>query len=358
MKRVSVLLVGRGNVGTSFARQIVKAGPRLTQEGVELLLCGVAGRGAVALEPAGFEAESWRECFEPCSGASTCHALEALDAVGPLVLVDATAEPAMGHIYLQALERGVHLASCNKIPFSGAQKDFDVLMDLAARNGLYVRHESTVGAGLPTLGTLRNLRQSGDDIEEISGCFSGTLNLLCVGLDAGHPFSKLLASAREKGFTEPDPREDLSGRDVARKALILARLAGGRMEPDEVRCQPLVEADDTIPVERFMASLEPHDRALGERAGEASRAGKVLRYVARATPREASCGLAEVEQANPLARLSGPENVFVYRTRRYTVPLVVSGPGAGPEVTATGLFADVLEVAQGAAGRVSREDHP
>ncbi|MCZ6778029.1 MAG: homoserine dehydrogenase [Acidobacteriota bacterium] len=355
MRRLSVLLVGRGNVGGTFARQLTEALDRLEREGFEVRLCGVAARGALAIQPQGFGQETWQEGFEPCSGSSVRKALKALEGVRPLVLVDATADPEMSANYRHALDQGVHIVSCNKIPFSGPQSDFDALFDAARGHGLYVRHESTVGAGLPTLGTLRNLRQSGDTIEQISGCFSGTLNLLCAGLDTGKSFSSLLASATKNGFTEPDPREDLSGRDVARKVLILARLAGDSLEPGDVRCLPMVETDNSLPVDGFMTSLEPYDRVLGERSRRAARGGKVLRYIARAAPAEAGCELAEVSKDNPLARLTGPENVFVFTTRRYTVPLVINGPGAGPEVTAGGLFADLLEVGHGVADGVARE---
>lgn len=357
MRRLSVLLAGRGNVGGMFARQLTEALGGLKTEGVEVSLCGVAGRDALAIQPQGFRQETWRERFEPCTGSSTRQALKALGRVRPLVLVDATADPEMSTHYIDALEQGVHIVSCNKIPFSGPQGDFDALFDAARNRGLYVRHESTVGAGLPTLGTLRNLRQSGDTIEQISGCFSGTLNLLCAGLDTGKNFSSLLASAVKSGFTEPDPREDLSGRDVARKTLILTRLAGGSLEPEDVCCLPMVKTDDALPVDGFMASLKLYDRELGERCREADRAGKVLRYVARATPGEAGCELAEVSKNDPLACLTGPENVFVFKTRRYTVPLVINGPGAGPEVTAGGLFADLLEVGHGVADGAEKEEH-
>jgi len=349
LRRLSVLLAGRGTVGAVFAAQLGGASPRLAEEGLAVKLVAVAGRRALAVERRGFEGSAWRERADPADGDTVRRALEALADLRPLVFVDATAEPEMGRAYVDALAAGVHVVSCNKLPFTRAQREFDAMHEAAAATGAHLRFEATVGAGLPTVRTLRDLRQSGDEIAEVSGCFSGTLNFLCAGLDAGRPFSDLLEQARAAGFTEPDPREDLSGRDVARKALILARLAGGRLEPGQVSCRPLVETDPTLDRTRFLETAAILDAGVRERVEAARRSGRVLRYVARATPAAASCGPAEVEAGDPLARLGGPENVFVYRTRRYTVPLVISGPGAGPEVTAGGVFSDLLEVARAAA---------
>jgi aspartokinase/homoserine dehydrogenase 1 len=349
VRRLAVLLVGRGTVGSALAAQIEAAAPRLAEEGLEVRLVGVAGRREAAVEPRGFEAGQWRARFAPASGGGAGAAFEALSGTRPLALVDATAEAGMGELYARALEAGAHVVSCNKIPFTRSQREYDRLQSAASRAGRYLRFEATAGAGLPTLRTLRDLRQSGDVIEEVSGCFSGTLNFLCAGLDRGRRFSELVREARAAGFTEPDPREDLSGRDVARKALILARLAGGRLEPEQVACRPLADTDPAADVEAFLAGLESLDGVVERRLEAARRAGRLLRYVARATPEAAGCGPAEVETSDPLARLAGPENIFVYRTRRYRAPLVVSGPGAGAEVTAGGVFADLLEVARGAA---------
>lgn len=350
MRRLSVLLIGRGTVGSALAAQMEAAGPRLAEEGLELRLVGVAGRREVAVDLRGFEAGGWRSRFSAAAEGGASAALAALSGARPLALVDATAEAGMGDLYVRALEAGAHVVSCNKIPFTRAQRDYDRLLEAARGAARYLLFEATAGAGLPTLRTLRDLRQSGDAIEEVSGCFSGTLNFLCAGLDRGGRLSALLREARAAGYTEPDPREDLSGRDVARKALILARLAGGRLEPEQVICRPLVDTDAAQEVDRFLASAESLDAGMERRLEAARRSGRFVRYVARATPDSAGCGPAEVEAQDPLARLAGPENIFVYRTRRYRVPLVVSGPGAGAEVTAGGVFGDLLEVAR-AAGR-------
>jgi len=349
VRRLCVVLAGRGTVGGALAAQLEAARPRLAEEGVEIRLAAVAGRQSLALEPRGFASDEWRRRVAPCAGESAPAALAALRGLGPLAFVDATAAPEMGNLYLEALRAGVHVVSCNKAPFTRSQREFDAMHEAAQRGGAFLRFEATAGAGLPTLRTLRDLRQSGDTIVEVSGCFSGTLNFLCAGLESGRPFSDLLQEARRLGFTEPDPREDLSGRDVARKALILARLSGGKLEPEQVDCRPLLDADAGLSVNEFLERLRDLDPGVKRRVETARASGRVLRYVARASPAAAGCGPAEVEAHDPLARLSGPENIFVYRTERYRVPLVVSGPGAGPQVTAGGLFGDLLEGARAAA---------
>lgn len=349
MRRLSVLLAGRGKVGAALAGQLAVAASRLAEAGLEIRLAGVAARRELAIEREGFAAGRWKEAFRSAAEDPVRQGLADLARVRPLALVDATAEAGMGDVYREALRSGVHVVACNKVPFTRSQREYDALQEAAGRGGAYLGFEATAGAGLPTLRTLRDLRQSGDEIEQVSGCFSGTLNFLCAGLEAGRVFSALLRDAGRLGYTEPDPREDLSGRDVARKALILARLAGGRLEPESVDCRPMVTTDATLSVVEFMGSIERLDGEMESRRQAAVKAGKVLRYVARATPAGASCSLAAVDLADPLARLAGPENIFVYRTRRYQVPLVVSGPGAGPEVTAGGLFSDLLEVARAAA---------
>jgi homoserine dehydrogenase len=188
-------------------------------------------------------------------------------------------------------------------------------------------------------------------VETIEGCFSGTLNFLCAALDAGQTFSEGLRAARDRGFTEPDPRDDLDGQDVARKAIILARAAGVPVEAADARREPFVPVDRAEECERFLRRAGDHDGPLRERVRAAASRGLRLRYVARVAPGEGCrAGLAEVPADSPLGRLAGPENVFVFTTGRYHHhPLVVSGPGAGPEVTAAGAFADLMTVVRAVA---------
>ncbi|HEU4402728.1 MAG TPA: bifunctional aspartate kinase/homoserine dehydrogenase I, partial [Candidatus Polarisedimenticolia bacterium] len=267
---------------------------------------------------------------------------------GRRVLVDATAEEGMTDLYCEAIEAGFHVVSCNKKPLAGALSDYRRVREACRMSGRAWLYEVSVGAGLPVIGTLRDLVETGDAIRSVEGCFSGTLNFLCAGLDRGGRFSEVLARARELGYTEPDPREDLAGMDVARKALILARETGLEIEPEQVRLEPFCPVDRRGGSEAFMTKTAGLDADLGRRWQEAAARGQRLRYVASI---DGGCGarLAEVPADSALGRLAGPENVFAFRTARYPDhPLVVSGPGAGPAVTAAGAFGDILKLARSA----------
>jgi cystathionine gamma-synthase len=261
------------------------------------------------------------------------------------ILVDAT--PADTSFVLQmALSRGFDLVLANKVPLAGDQSAVDHLHQLAARAGRTILHEATVGAGLPVLDTLRKLIEAGDKVLSIEGCPSGTLGFLFGELGKGEGFSEALERAIALGYTEPDPRVDLSGLDVARKALILARAIGFRGELADVDVESLVPthlADG--PVDEFLSRTADLDRPWAARVNEARKKGRVLRYRAHVTPTSIKVGLAEVKLTEPLGVLQGTDNQFTFTTERYRArPLVITGPGAGPGVTAAGVFNDLLRL--------------
>jgi len=324
-RRLDIYILGRGRIGGLLARQVARARRAFAREtGVDLAVAGIAGRaGGAAL------------------------VTRAVGARGPRVLVDATAAEGMAAVHAAALAAGASVVSCNKKPFGGPQADWDRIERAAHRAGVMALREVTVGAGLPILRTLRDLRQSGDTVESVEGCVSGTLNYLCAALEGGRRFSQALGVARRLGYTEPDPREDLAGGDAARKAVILARTCGWRVDPGAVRLAPFARCGSRGDAAEFMARAASLDAPIRRRFAAAARRGGRLRYVARATRSGVAVGLRVVPAAGPLGRLEGPENIFVVRSRRYhRHPLVVAGPGAGPEVTAAGALADILEVAR------------
>jgi len=213
--------------------------------------------------------------------------------------------------------------------------------------GAHYLYETTVGAALPVIQTLRDLVQTGDEIVEIEGILSGTLSFLFNSYDGRRPFSALVEQARSLGYTEPDPRDDLSGMDVARKVVILAREMGVSLELTEVELRSLVpEALQAGSVAEFLASLPDHDGAMEGRRREAEASGNVLRFVGRVSREgQASVGLRAYPTNHPFARVQLTDNIVLFRTRRYREnPLVVQGPGAGREVTAAGVFADLLRL--------------
>jgi aspartokinase/homoserine dehydrogenase 1 len=234
----------------------------------------------------------------------------------------------------------------NKRPLAAPRATVEELHLLAAKHGRRILHETTVGAGLPVMDSYAKLVETGDRVLRIEGATSGTLGYLLTELGRGVPFSEALRAAMALGYTEPDPRDDLSGMDVARKALILARLLGFRGELADVRTESLVpERLRRVSRERFLESVDSLDAEWRERIARAEAQGRVLRYTLEATARRVAVGLRAVEPSHPLAGLRGTDNQIVFTTLRYRAhPLVITGPGAGPAVTAAGVLNDILQL--------------
>ena len=362
-REAKLTLLGLGQIGRELARQLIAQQPHLRRDlGIDLKVVAVADRSGIRLDDKGFApAALQRFAKQKASGARlfergsplTLKELESmmrselwmLPSYRP-VLVDLTSEET-APLLQEALEHGFHVVCANKKPLAGPQIEFDRLMATAKERGLSIRYEATAGAGLPVLDTIAKLQSAGDKIEMILGCFSGTLGYLMTALEDGVAFSAAVRKAWELGYTEPDPRDDLSGKDVARKALILARTLGYRAEPDEIKLEPLFHDDGGHADARaFIDSLGALDDAYCERIERARRGGKVLRYVAKIRSRAISVGIEAVPATSPLAHLRGTDNqVAIYSKRYKTNPLVVTGPGAGATVTAAGVLNDIVAIA-------------
>ncbi len=262
------------------------------------------------------------------------------------IFIDLTATES-ADLLKRALQAGFHVVLANKKPLAVPYKQYRELIDLAATQNLQLRYEATVGAGLPVLDTIDKLVVAGDAVEEILGCFSGTLGFLMTEMEDGVPFSVAVRSAFDKGYTEPDPRDDLSGMDVARKALILARTIGMEIDLTDLALDPLFPdslSDDNPQV--FMENLKKLDGEYASRISSARERGMTLRYVARISREKVTVGIEEVSRNSPLGRLRGTDNQVSIKTQRYsTNPLIVTGPGAGAEVTAAGVLNDIITIA-------------
>jgi aspartokinase/homoserine dehydrogenase 1 len=259
------------------------------------------------------------------------------------VLVDVTAEDTTD-LLLAALGHGFDLVLANKKPLAGSAASHARLLETARVGGRRVLYEATVGAGLPILDTYRKLVEAGDRVSRIAGCVSGTLGFVLSALQQGRAFSEAVREAVASGYAEPDPREDLSGRDAGRKGLILARPLGYLGPPPQA--QDLVPRPlRRVPMARFMRALPSLDAAWKERMARAAAAGNVLRYVVTATPAWVRAGIVEVPASSPIGALSGTRNLISFTSRRYRdEPLVISGPGAGAEVTAAGILNDLQQL--------------
>jgi len=235
----------------------------------------------------------------------------------------------------------------NKRASTGSLAGFRKMMQARRRGNTHYLYETTVGAGLPVIRTLQDLIQTGDRVQSIEGIFSGTLAYLFNLYDGSRAFSELVNSALEQGYTEPDPRDDLSGMDVTRKLTILGREIGLDLELADVKVESLVPAELTdLDVPRFLAGLKDYDSQLAQRLKAAKAEGKVLRYLARIDAQgNASVGLEAIAITHPFANIALTDNIVQFKTKRYAQnPLIVRGPGAGPDVTAAGVFADLLRL--------------
>jgi aspartokinase/homoserine dehydrogenase 1 len=344
---------GAGGAGGAGRSSGARAGARVR-------LVGVLDRSGFVFDPEGLPASkisalvAHKEAGRRFADAAGGKAARAADAIATMarhalsrpVMVDVTADETTPLVKV-ALESGMGVVLANKRPLAGSQAAHRELLEIAARAGQRILFEATVGAGLPILDTYRKLTESGDRVLKIEGCISGTLGFLLTEIGRGRPFSEALRRAMQKGYTEPDPRDDLSGADVGRKALILGRLLGFEGEPDDVEVESLVpEAYRKLPLPDFLARLEELDGEWERRAAAARDKAASLRYVATVTKGRISVGLRPVDASSPFMALRGTDNQIVFTTLRYRQnPLVVTGPGAGPAVTAAGVLNDIQDLA-------------
>jgi aspartokinase/homoserine dehydrogenase 1 len=355
-------LLGFGQIGRELAAQLIAQEKHLRQElGIDIKVAALADRSGIKIEEHGFSASALQKLAkQKASGARlfdrdsplTLEQLRKMmrDELWLLpshrpILVDLTSDET-APLLQEALENGFHIVCANKKPLAVSQLEFDRLVQTARERGLALRYEATAGAGLPVLDTLAKLQESGDRVEQIEGAFSGTLGFIMTALEEGRRFSDAVREAWKRGYTEPDPRDDLSGTDVARKALILARTLGRRLELSDIALEslytPAVDDDDPA---RFVDNLAALDDTFAEKVARAKRDGKVLRYVAKIGKRAIRVGVEAVPAASPLGRLHGTDNTVVIHSKRYaTNPLVVTGPGAGAAVTAAGVLNDIVAI--------------
>ncbi len=354
---ISVGLVGPGHVGKALLGQLLAAQERLKRDvNLDLRVRAIASSGRMVLDEQGLDLSAWRarlDAGEPLDLEKLARHVRA-EHLPHAVMIDCSASGEVAERYPAWLRAGCHVITPNKHAGSGPWARYEAIR-AATQRGPRFRYEATVGAGLPVITTLRDLLDTGDDVLAVEGILSGTLAWLFNRFDGSAPFSQLVREAREKGYTEPDPRDDLSGMDVARKLVILARELGGRLSLADVEVQSLVpEALRGGTREEFLSKLQALDAPMRERLEAAKANNLVLRYVARMEKGgKARVGLAELPRDHAFANIRLTDNVVQFTSKRYRDnPLVVQGPGAGPEVTAAGVFADLLRVAASLGARV------
>jgi aspartokinase/homoserine dehydrogenase 1 len=347
---LSIGLIGPGTVGRVLLAQLGSQVERLRSLNLDLRVRGIAGSKRMLLAENAIDLDRWAEQMEsagePLDLEKFARHVQA-DYIPHTVIIDCTANADVAANYRAWLGGGIHIVTPNKKANSGGMPYYRALHDARRAAGTHYLYEATVGAGLPVIQTLRDLRETGDDITRIEGIFSGTLAYLFNVFDGSESFSSIVRSARLKGYTEPDPRDDLSGMDVARKLIILGREMGLTLELADVEVKGLVPKSlANASVEQFMARLAEFDADMSALLEAAKRKNQVLRYVGCIESNgKATVGLTHLDAKHAFANIALTDNVVRFATRRYCDnPLIVQGPGAGPEVTAGGVFADLLRL--------------
>ncbi|PQJ55813.1 bifunctional aspartate kinase/homoserine dehydrogenase II [Vibrio chagasii] len=348
-KRVAIALCGKGNIGSSWLSLFAEQKAELEKRrGMNFELVAVVDSQTYWFDDQGIDATSVGERFDDeaiaNNGNDWLERLGSIQGYDEVVVLDVTASQALAEKYLQIAQQGIHLISANKVAGSASSEYYHQVQDAFAKISRHWLYNATVGAGLPINHTVRDLRESGDDIIALSGIFSGTLSWLFQQFDGIVPFSELVDLAWQQGLTEPDPRADLDGSDVMRKLVILARESGLDIEPENVKVESLVPEElQDLSVDDFFDKASVLSEELAERLEKAHSQQKVLRYVARLEKNgKATVGVEALSKEHALANLLPCDNIFAIESKWYKDnPLVIRGPGAGREVTAGAIQSDL-----------------
>lgn len=354
MQEINILHLGPGKVGTAFLQQLLKNKSTLEHlYKVKINIIGLYKSSGGISSLQGIPnlhkivrlktPERWLNRLLSGGGIGKLSVKRLIAASKlPLIVIDTTSSDQTGKLLEQALKKGAYAVLSNKKPLSSEYQNFKILQKYHHR----LFFETTVGAGLPIISTIKELLETGDKIIEIQGCFSGTLGYIFSQLETGSAFSDIVKKAKDLGFTEPDPRDDLSGTDVARKALILARIIGQKINLKDFGIQSLYpDKLKNITVDDFLNNINTLDDGFRGMMEKARNKNCTLRYVASVSAGKISVGLKQIPKNSDIGTLNGPDNIAVIKTNRYNKnPLIIKGPGAGKEVTAAGVFGDLLKI--------------
>lgn len=347
-RQLNVFVAGTGNVGGKLLEQLEAQQQYLHDElGLQVRIIGLANSRKMRFSETGIHLQQWKEELE-VGNEMDIHvfAQRVRDMnLRNSVFVDNTASETVSHLYATFLQHGISVVTCNKIACSSRYENYKKLKELARKFNASFLFETNVGAGLPVINTLNDLVRSGDKVNKIEAVLSGSLNFVFNHFVNGASFRKVVKAAQDEGYTEPDPRIDLSGKDVMRKILILARESGAVLEMEDIRNNSFLpeEALNAADVPAFYEQLDVHAAHFQQLLKAAADRGERLKFVAKYHNGEASVGLQSVGPQHPFYQLEGKDNIVLFTTNRYAEqPLIVKGAGAGADVTASGIFADII----------------
>lgn len=350
-KSLNIFLVGTGLIGGTLINQIkAQAAYLLEERSLKINLAGIANSRHMAFAEGGIDLENWKALVDkPGKGTDLKVFIEQMKQMNLAnsVFIDCTSSANVIEFYEDILKSSISIVTPNKLANSGPYAYYEKLRKTAAKHGVKFMYETNVGAGLPVINTLSDLKHSGDKILKIEGILSGTLSYIFNSFKEGVPFSEVVKEAKARGLTEPDPRDDLNGMDVARKILILSREAGLKLDLKDVKLDPILSEScfKAKDINSFFAELKKEDERLEKRRQKAAAEGKKLRYIAKVEDGKAIVSLQAVDADHPFYSLSGSDNIISFTTQRYFErPLVVKGPGAGAEVTSAGVFAEIISI--------------
>ncbi len=350
-KTVNLFIVGSGLIGGTLLRQIQNQEEYLKNEySLSVKVVALANSRNMLFDSNGVNIDTWQDDLNK-NGIKTdltdfVESMKKLNLPNS-IFVDCTASSQVVEKYLGILESTISIVTPNKKANSGSYTDYIKLKQSAQKHNVKFLYETNVGAGLPIINTISDLVSSGDKVTKIEGVLSGTLSYLFNSFTNGKPFSEVVKDAKAKGYTEPDPREDLNGLDVARKLLILAREIGLSLELKDIKLENLVpqQARNSKSIDKFFDMLAKHDKEFDSKKLKAHQNGKVLRYIAKLENGKAEIALKEIDSTHPFYSMSGTDNILALTTKHSADrPIVIKGPGAGADVTSAGVFADIIRI--------------